>query len=165
MIDFYFDKTDLAFRALIVPDKSILDHDRFHQSYDDFYYKMYFDMLKVILDPDCIYNIYLDIKDTRSRDKILKLREVLSNSHYDFSQQIIRKIQHARAHEIELIQLTDLLTGAISYINRDLKTSVVKLKLIERIKKRSHYSLINTTLYREMKMNLFRWSPKERLND
>ena len=50
-MDYFFDDDDLQFRALIVPDKSLLRHDEHNQSHDDFYYKMYFDMLKVILSP------------------------------------------------------------------------------------------------------------------
>ena len=41
LIDYFFDDDDLHFRALVVPDKSILNHEKFNQSHDDFYYKMY----------------------------------------------------------------------------------------------------------------------------
>ena len=62
LMDYFFDDDDLHFRALIVPDKSMLRHNDFGQSHDDWYYKMYFDMLKVILSPSANYRIYLDIK-------------------------------------------------------------------------------------------------------
>ena len=52
VVDYFFDNDDLHFRALIVPDKSKLRHEAFAQSHDDWYYKMYFDMLKIILSPD-----------------------------------------------------------------------------------------------------------------
>jgi hypothetical protein len=98
VLDYFFDDDDLYFRALIVPDKSLLQHDAFNQSHDDWYYKMYFDMLKVILSPDACYRIYLDIKDTRGAAKVRKLHEVLSNNMYDFSRQIIERVQIGRAH-------------------------------------------------------------------
>lgn len=160
LIDFYFDDDDLHFRALVVPDKSILDHQNHNQTHDDFYYKMYFDLLKVILDPQNSYNIYLDIKDTKSQQKIENLKNVLRKSHYDYSHNIVHKIQQVRSHEVELIQLTDLLIGAVSYVHRGLITSESKLKLIHLIKSRSKYSLLNTTLYRESKMNLFIWKAR-----
>ena len=70
LIDYFFDDDDLHFRALIVPDKAKLRHDAFPgQDHDTWYYKMYFDMLKVILRPDARYRIYLDIKDTRGAKK------------------------------------------------------------------------------------------------
>ena len=122
---------------------------------------MYFDMLKVILSPKARYRIYLDIKDTRSATKITKLHNVLSNNLYDFSRNIIERVQTVRSHEVEILQLTDLLIGAISYINRGLSTSVAKQELIKRIQERSHYSLTRTTLLRENKFNLFRWHASE----
>ena len=160
LIDFFFDDDHLHFRALVVPDKSILDHSSHGQSHDEFYYKMYFDLLKVIFDPRDAYNIYLDIKDTRSQDKIEKLHKILASSNYDFSRQIIRKIQHVLSHEVELLQIADLFSGAVSYVHRGLQTSKAKTQLIEKIRHRSRYSLLNTTLYRESKMNIFVWKPR-----
>ena len=161
VIDYFFSERNLHFRALIVPDKSKLQHESFDQTHDDWYYKMYFDMLKVILSPNARYRIYLDIKDTRSATKITMLHNVLSNNLYDFSRNIIERVQTVRSHEVEILQLTDLLIGAISYINRGLSTSVAKQALVKRIQERSHYSLTRTTLLRENKVNLFRWHASE----
>jgi len=93
LIDYFFSENDIHFRALIVPDKSVLNHERFEQTHDDFYYKMYFDLLKVILTPSNRYNIYIDIKDTRSQHKVEKLTEVLRSSSYDFDKTIINRVQ------------------------------------------------------------------------
>jgi hypothetical protein len=121
LIDYFFDNDDLHFRALIVPDKTRLRHDSFPgQDHDTWYYKMYFDMLKVILRPDARYRIYLDIKDTRGSEKVAKLREVLCNNMYDFSRKVIETLQLVHSHEIEQLQLVDLLIGAIGYKNRGL---------------------------------------------
>ena len=157
VMDYFFDDDDLHFRALIVPDKSRLRHDDFQQSHDDWYYKMYFDMLKVILSPRDRYRIYVDIKDTRGAAKVDKLHEVLSNNMYDFSREIIEWVQIARSHEVEQLQLADLLIGAVTYASRELATSPAKLALVERMRQRSSYKLTQTTLLREGKVNLFRW--------
>jgi hypothetical protein len=155
--DYFFDDDDLHFRGLIIPDKSLLDHEKFAQTHDDWYYKMYFDMLKVILSPISYYHIYLDIKDTRSTRKVRKLHEVLGNEMYDFERSIVRRVQTVRSHEVEQLQLADLLIGAVAYANRGLTSSATKLALIERIKARSGYKLTQTTLAQEEKVNLFRW--------
>jgi hypothetical protein len=157
VLDYFFDDDDLHFRALIVPDKSKLRHSEFQQTHDDWYYKMYFDLLKVILSPEAIYRIYLDIKDTRSADKVARLHEVLSNEKYDFQREIVERVQTVRSHEVEVIQLADLLIGIISYANRGLTTSLAKLTLVERMRQRSGYRLTHTTLLRENKVNLFSW--------
>lgn len=160
-LDYFFDDDDLHFRALVVPDKSCLRHDEFGQDHDTWYYKMYFDMLKVLLSPRDRYSIYIDIKDTRSAMKSQKLHNVLSNSVYDFSRTIINKVQHVRSHEVEQIQLADLLIGAIGYTNRGLSANAGKAQLIKRIQERSGYSLTLTTLLREDKVNLFQWHGQE----
>jgi len=157
VIDYYFDNNNLHFRTLVVPGKSMLDHKAFNQTHDKFYYKMYFDLLKTILDPKCSYEIYIDIKDTLGQKKIEELQHVLCNSTYDFEKKIVKKIQQVNSHEVELIQLTDFLSGAIGYANRGLTTSNAKLELIEHIKERSGYSLIKSTLFKEEKMNIFIW--------
>ncbi len=160
IVDYFFDDDDLHFRALIVPDKNKLNHVLHNQTHDEFYYKMYFDMLKVIFRPDAQYRVYIDIKDTRGGEKIEQLHEVLCNSMYDFSRKVIERVQLVHSHEIEQLQLADLLIGAISYLHRDLATSDAKEALINRIKERSGYSLVKSTLYLEDKVNLFVWDAR-----
>ena len=157
IMDYFFDDDDLHFRALIVPDKARLRHDSHGQTYDDWYYKMYFDMLKVILHPKARYRIYLDHKDTRGAAKVASLHDVLCSHLYDFSRQVIERVQLVRSHEIGLLQLADLLIGTVSYANRGLTTSQAKLRLVARMRERSGYALTRTTLLREDKVNLFRW--------
>jgi hypothetical protein len=162
LVDYFFDDDDLYFRALLVPDKSRLHHHAFPgQNHDGWYYKMYFDMLKVIFRPSARYRIYLDIKDTCGAQKAAKLREVLCNNMYDFSREVIERLQLVHSHEIEQLQLADLLIGAVAYLNRGLQGNAGKMALIERIQQRSGYSLTKSTLLREEKLNLFRWHAAE----
>jgi len=157
VIDYFFDDDDLSFRVLVVPDKSLLDYEKYGHTHDTFYYKMYFSMLKAILQPEFTHNIYIDIKDTRSTEKVHKLEKVLRNDKYDYNKEIIKKVQQVRSHEVELVQLADLLIGAVSYVSRGLNTSEAKNELIERIRQRSRYSLLKSTLIKERKFNIFIW--------
>ncbi len=159
IIDYFFCNNDLTFRTLIALNKSELNHKIFNQTHNIWYYKMYFTMLKAILDPHEKYRIYLDIKDTCGGEKIHKLHEILSNNLYDFSREIIEKIQLVRSEEIEILQICDLLTGAVSYVHRELNTSQAKLGLINKIREKSGYLLTKSTLLREKKFNLFIWNP------
>lgn len=161
VINYFFDDDDLHFRVLIVPDKSKLDYKKFNHTHDTFYYKMYFGMLKAILNPEYAHYIYIDIKDTRSKEKVHKLEEVLRNDKYDFAKEIIKQVQQVRSHEVEIIQLTDLLTGAVSYVNRGKNESKSKNELIDLIRHRSKYSLVKSTLLRESKFNIFIWEPQK----
>ncbi len=162
LVDYFFDNEDLHFRCLIIPEKNELNHKKFNQNYNDFYYKMYFNMLKNILDPKEVYEVYIDIKDTCGTEKIKKLKEVLSNKLYDFDRKIIKRMQLIRSHESNILQLTDLFIGAISYNFRKLDSSKGKIEIIRRIKERSNYELNKTTLIRESKINLFVWNKNEK---
>lgn len=162
LINYFFNTANLRFRCLVVTDKLKLDHDYFNQgSHDTFYYKMYFSMLKAILSPTNRYYIYLDIKDTRSKYKIEKLREVLCNNVYDFTKKMIANIQHIRSHESELLQLADLLIGAVNYRNRNLEGNQAKVKIVTLLEDKIKQSLnLSTSLFKE-KFNLFVFSPTE----
>lgn len=162
LLDYFFHDADLHFRALIVPDKTRLQHELHGQDHDTWYYKMYFDMLKVILEPQARYRIYLDIKDTRSAAKIAKLHDVLCNNMYDFERKIIERVQTVRSHEVEALQLADLLVGIISYVNRGLSSNSAKVALVNKMRDMSGYSLTRTNLLREDKVNLFVWQASER---
>ena len=159
LVEYFFKNEHLHFRALIVPDKTKLQHQAFKQTHDDWYYKMYFDMLKVILNPNDRYRIYLDIKDTRGTEKLEKLHEVLTNAHYDFNREMITRMQHVHSHDICLLQIADILIGLISYKARNLTTSPAENELIEYVKQKSGRSLEKNTLPTEVKFNLCFWKP------
>lgn len=164
VVDYFFDNNDLHFRGLLIPNKSILDHKKYNQSHDDWYYKMFYNMLKTLFGPRNEYNVYIDIKDTNSHRKAQKLHEVCCNDIYDFDKNIIKKIQPIRSHEVQLMQISDILIGSIGYENRyfnDYKQSETKRNIVERIKQRTSYSLRKSTLYREDKFNLFVWHSNE----
>lgn len=164
LVNYFFDDDDLHFRAVVIPDKSKLDHKRFNQTHDDWYYKMYFEMLKHILAPRDRYEIYIDIKDTHSFRKSQKLKEVCCNSMYDFSSSIIERLQPIRSDEVQIMQLVDILIGATAYANRffpsDKEKSTAKTSVINLIKRRSGYTLNKSTLYGDRKFNLLVWAPR-----
>lgn len=161
VMDYFFDDDDLHFRVLVALEKLKLQHENYNQTHDDWYYKMYFTMLKVILDPNCCYRIYLDVKDTKGGKKVRKLHDVLVNSIYDFSREIIERVQLVRSHEVVILQLADLLIGAVAYANRQLSGNAGKEALVQRMRDRSRYSLTRQTLYKEDKVNIFLWRPTE----
>lgn len=160
LVNYFFNNEHLHFRAIVVPDKRILSHKEFNQTHDDFYYKTYFNMLKTIFDPSKEYAIYIDIKDSRSQQKVKKLHDYLCNNRYDFKRKIIKRLQQIKSNEVELMGLADLLIGAMSYLHRGRNASFAKNTIINKIRELSGYKLTQSTLYRENKFNLFIWHPK-----
>lgn len=161
LVEHFFGESDLHFRGVLVADKKKLNHDSFSQTHDDWYYKIYFDMLKMIISPTGKYRVYVDIKDTWGGKRVAYLHDVICNSMYDFSREILEHVQIMRSDESELLQLTDLLIGAVGYAARDLKGNRGKLRIVDFIRRHSGYSLTRSTLYREEKFNLLRWAPWE----
>jgi hypothetical protein len=72
----------------------------------------------------------------------------------------VKKIQQVRSHEVELVELADFLAGAVCYANRGLSGSKAKLAVIERIRGRRGYSLLQSTLYKEEKVNIYIWKSR-----
>jgi hypothetical protein len=162
LLKMFFDEKGLHFRAVVIKDKDSLEHEKFDgQDHNVWYYKMFFVLLNALLDPSAGYKIYLDKKDTRSGEKIKKLHDVLCNSKYDFSKDIIQVVQSVHSQEIELLQLADLLIGAVGYANKGLDTNSGKVELVKYIGSRSGYSLKANTLLKEEKLNLFFWTPRK----
>lgn len=73
LIDWFF-MNDMEFRAVVV-DKSQIDEKREDYTFNDFYFRMYYQLLHHKMDMDYTYNIYMDIKDTCSSDKLERLRK------------------------------------------------------------------------------------------
>lgn len=160
LLDFFFSSKTMGFRGWVIPDKTILTHDNFNQTHDDWYYKMYFYLLRNMISSNEKYRVYLDIKDTRSTQKLTKLKEVLCNANYDFSRDIIERIQHVHSHDIGLMQLADVLIGALSYNARGLSSSPAKNEIVQLIKDRTRLSLTCNSLPNERKFNFCIWRPR-----
>lgn len=166
-IDAFFDEPELHFRGIVIPDKTKLEHDQFGQDHDQWYYKMMYLLVDRVINPKCAYRVFLDIKDTRSEERRAKLEEVLRNSARDAAGQVIERVQQIRSHESELLQLADLLLGAVGYQNRrtvgDLKDrpfNAGKMEVVRRIQRRSNQSLTATTWQGKTKLNLLVWEPR-----
>lgn len=160
LIDLFLDTEALRFKATVVLNKKALNHEQFNQgSHNNFYYKMFYYTIRDYLIAGNHYKIYLDYMDTQGRDKALKLMDVLQNGtpgNIDIAAYIIR------SHESQLIQLCDLLIGALSYINRTdiAHESRVKNELVDYLKIKLCHRLDLATPPWEQKFNIFRFSPR-----
>ena len=158
VVNYFFDKEELFFRAIVI-DKHPLNHEAYNQTHDEFYYKIYYRLLERMIDSAHKYRIFLDIKDTQGKDKVSRLKEFLCNSQHDFQGEMIEHIQEVRSHEVALLQIVDVIIGAIQYANRypDGGASAPKNKLVEHIKQRSGLSLKHKTWPGAEKFNLLIW--------
>lgn len=164
LVNYFFNNEHLGFRGIVMKGKKQLDHDRFGNTFDDWYYKMYYYLLNPMIYPEGNYRIFIDIKDTNGGKKVKSLHEVLSNSHYDFSHNVIKDIKQIHSNESEVMQLCDLFIGSLSYYHRGLYHSGKnegKRLLINNIIQNAGRGLDLNTPVRENKFNLFIWTPQE----
>ncbi|EAI0063739.1 DUF3800 domain-containing protein [Campylobacter jejuni] len=156
LLEFFFSSVHMWFQAILIPDKKNLRHDVYNQgNHDLFYYKMYYQVLRNLIEIDTSIKIYLDYKDTRSGNKIKELGNVLHNK---FKKSIDMKIFTIQSHESNIVQLVDLLIGAISYKARDdiEHTSEIKNYIVDKIENIANIELDKGTPPWENKFNIFR---------
>jgi hypothetical protein len=173
-IRYFFQESALSFRSVVI-EKRLIDHAKWsrdhgtNQTHDDWYYKMFFRLIEPMIDPQSNYRIYLDIKDTRSESNRKELERVLRSATRDRINEIISRVQQIRSYESEIMQMTDLLMGALGYHHRcrlehgaiDNLTSPAKQELIRLIQELSRQTLDKTSWMKEPKFNLLIWHPRE----
>ena len=148
----YFFMTDMQFRVVIA-DKTQIDANRPEYTFNDFYFRMYFQLLHHDMDLEHTYNIYFDIKDTCSQQRLHQLRDALK---WNAS---IRNFQFIKSHESVFVQLADVLMGAINYQLRikrgDIEGKVIaKRKIVDIINQHTPISLKPVSPLSNKKFNL-----------
>ena len=162
LLNYFFDHEDIRFRAVIAKDKANVQYVEERGGHDGWYYRMYYLLLRSITAPPRHARIYLDIKDSRGGPKAAKLLDVLANTNYDFDHEYLERIQIVRSHEVELLQLTDLLIGAITAHARGTTTSLAKQALIKLIETRLDRKLGYSTSPDALNFNVFYWTGASR---
>lgn len=174
LLDVFLAEEDLHFRAAVVPNKQAFF--KFHEEaslggdHDGAYYRLYFDMLKVVFDPCFSYHIYLDAKDTRGRFKLADLRRTLEDSKfYEVPPHVVGRLQEIRSHESDLLQLADIILGALTFVQRGLHeqpgANAGKVAIVRHLQEKTGYSLQRSTLHGEPKLNLWVWHSSHHPND
>lgn len=165
LLALFFDTPYLDFRCVIAPKKG-LNNEAFHQTYDEWYYKMYYLLLSKMLDPTKQYAVYVDIKDSNGGAKIAKLKRILESFLYSFHATCLKNIQIVRSDEVSLLQLCDLIMGCVGYANRfidspqsDLELSPAKVEMCRSLEELAQRPLTHTTPLYETKFNIFVWRP------
>lgn len=162
LIDLFFDNSFLKFRSVVALQKKELNLKFFKLSHDDWYQRIYFLTLREMIEIGNKYYIYADIKDTKGTEKIEKLKDVLNIAigRYFYNETVVN-VQLVRSDQIQLLQLADLLIGAVSYKNRKMDGNPAKVRLIEYIEAKISRNLNISSPKDESKLNIFMWKPSE----
>lgn len=163
LVDYFFNQEAICFRAILVKYKHDLKPNDFNQgSHDNFYYKLIEYLLRPN-DTDSDYRVFLDIKDTRGRERLKKIKDIFNNHHHGKSP--FTSFQYLHSHDNVLIELADFFIGAITYKARGLKLSKIKQDVIAYIEEKSGYHIDEGTEPWEKKFNIFDHQPKKRTEE
>ena len=159
LIEYFFQEKHLYFRAIITLNKNNLVVSG-EKEYREWYEKMNYYLFNKIINRGYTYRIFLDKRDTKGKENLNKLKEIICNSKYDFSMDTIESIEDINSNNNDLIQLTDLLIGALTYYHRGLTTSPAKMEIIRKLS--SIFNISETSPWEAAKFNLLIWTPNEK---
>ena len=130
LLDYFLSNDFLKFYGIIIPDKKKLYLNDQDFSDNLRYYTIYSRLCMPLINPEAYYNLYLSTTDIRSKSGIIRLRSELSRG---FSQDCFKNIQTVRLFESELLQLANLIVGALTYKYRKQDGSIPKKDLSTKI--------------------------------
>lgn len=152
LLDLFFRETSMRFRAIIL-NHNHLDLKTYHDNDAELgFYKFYYQLLIHWIKESKEYQIFCDFKKNRVHNRLPVLQNCLSNANI-YAQ--INQVQTVRSEESVMIQLADVLTGAVSAkFNKTLIRGSSKDLLISYIEKQLGHP-IKETSQAEDKFNVF----------
>jgi hypothetical protein len=163
VLDWFLGSDALSFRCLVLPDKARTMQRLPDASRDHLYYGLYYQLLRQQLEPENRYRAFLDMKDTRGREKLSELTKLLRTDADEFSQ--LQQMQHVRSHEIGLLQITDFLLGAVGYARSIApeQGSSAKLALVRHLEEKLGFSLDADSPPGSAKVRIATWHDSDAL--
>lgn len=160
LVDLFFN-SPLEFKCILVKYKDRLSHEEFNGGpHGNFYYKITYFLLKPT-HPEQIYKVYLDVINTRGKERLDKIQESFKDLHHGKSPFL--SFQHLHTENL-FFQLTDLFVGAITYKTRisagDLKEyHPGKAEFIQYLEQKAGYVLEQGSEPWETKFNILDHQP------
>lgn len=161
LLEFFFLRDDMKFNTQVVIGKSNLNHTQYNDGEaDTFYYKMYYYALLPFFKIDASFNIFMDYKDSKVASRVKKLNEVVHNKFYGNINTLYTIIH---SHESQIMQLCDILIGAIGYKNRKdiAHSSEIKNFIVDEIERLGGFELDYSTPQWEEKFRIYRFHPRK----
>ncbi len=153
LVEWFFAQGDeLRYRCVVV-DKRRVDLARYHDGDQELgFYKFYYQLLKHWIRPGNAYQVFVDFKTNRRRDRLWDLRQCIEHACVEST---IPLVQAVRSEESVLIQMADFLTGAVSAsLNESVEGSASKWRLITEIEAKIGGGIRATGQW-EKKFNVF----------
>jgi hypothetical protein len=163
-VDVVLDSALIPFRCIVI-DKHILDYTTFHRGDRELgFYKFYFQLISRNLEPHNLYWLYTDERKNRKPYRLDVLK--LTVNRWWAKQAGVEPLRHIEprcSHDDDLIQVADILLGAVAYAWNGRRGSEPKLDLIEHICQRLAWPTLGASTARgAFKMNIWKWEPRQK---
>lgn len=154
IIDYFFQTEFIRFRVILI-ESSKVDHMRFNNTDAELgFYKFYYQLLHHWIFDFNDYNIFVDLKVNRDKNRLKELRNVLDLSNLTSG---ISQVQGLPSEQSLGIQLADVLTGLVAAkFNNEIKKGSAKDALIQHIEQNLIGKPIAPTPKWEEKFNVFK---------
>lgn len=151
LINLFFDNQQMRFRAICIKADEV-NHNRFNAGSGELgFYKFYFQLIHHWMLMDNSYQVFVDYKTNGYQHRVQELGIILNNT----STAELTQIQALPSEQSVLIQLADVLTGAVaSAFNRTKSQSNAKQSVRELIENRLGHCIKATSVV-ETKFNVF----------
>ena len=143
IVDFFFQHSQLTFRAIIVEQLKVRFKEYHGQDHELAFYKFYYEMLEKWLPPGCEYLILLDYKKNRGADRYTTLKTYLER--YLRGKAWIRDLTIINSKQTPLAQLCDILTGSVAAAYNGFQQHTAKEQLANYIASSSGLSTLRTS--------------------
>ena len=163
IIDYIGENTLIKIRIIIAKHKNSIENDSIlYGSYDSWYSKMYYTLIKHPLEyitnySDCQHiKFFIDKKDSNSYESNKKLEKYLN---YSCPQELMMNVADSKEHV--LIQVADILAGAAAFEYRDNTSSNAKKEICEYIQKKLKIDFKHSSRYKSWRANVFIWNGRD----
>jgi len=143
LIDFFFEQgDDLRFRCIVIDSKEI-NLTKYHDADQELgFYKFCYQLLKNWIEDFNSYYIFVDCKTNRIPFRLQTLQKYLRQSNLLAK---VMTVQALPSNQVDLIQLADVVLGAVGAKFNGNITSSAKLAVIERIETHLGHPIIPTS--------------------
>jgi len=153
LVNLFFAHGDnLRFRCVMV-EHEFVDFKRHNGDYELGFYKFYYQLLHHWINDYNEYQFFCDLKSNKDPQRFQTLKKVLSKANLMAD---VKAVQALPSREVVLIQLCDLLLGAVSArLNKTLKDGSAKSHLVSEVEERLG-GILEPTYRTAKKINIFK---------
>lgn len=155
LVDAFFESS-ADFNCIVI-DNSKVDHAKWNEGDKELgFYKFYYTLLTNKMQNGCHYYIFTDDRSNRKKSRLHDLKTYLSISANRLHETVVRSIQPVDSKKMDLIQLTDVLLGAVGFMwNSTDRINSHKTELCRHIEAKGYKLRLPTVPY-QRKFNVWK---------